>query len=185
MTPKRPALAIKKKSPSTNLYSVITNDPSTSTQPILPEKKMIMTIQKISRRILLITLAVIVLVSTTTTAFAPPATSLSFPTAATAATTTTITGVNSSTRLLERKWNFNEGQSPWGMKKNAETWNGRVAQLAFIWVFLQELVTGKGVFKGLEEGDFFFIANAGLFGVMVVGLTGFLAFKGDDDYTKA
>jgi len=88
-----------------------------------------MTIQKISRRILLITLAVIVLVSTTTTAFAPPATSLSFPTAATAATTTTITGVNSSTRLLERKWNFNEGQSPWGMKKNAETWNGRVAQV--------------------------------------------------------
>mmetsp|Transcript_44953 Transcript_44953/g.50399 ORF Transcript_44953/g.50399 Transcript_44953/m.50399 type:complete len:147 (+) Transcript_44953:190-630(+) len=144
-----------------------------------------MTIQKISRRILLVTLAVIVLVSTTTTAFAP-ATSLSFSAAPTAATTTTtsITGVNSSTRLLERKWNFNEGQSPWGMKQNAETWNGRVAQLAFVWVFLQELVTGKGVFKGLEEGDFFFIANAGLFGVMVVGLTGFLAFKGDDDYTK-
>ena len=90
-----------------------------------------MTIQNISRRILLVTLAVIVLVSTTTTAFAPPATSLSFSTAPTAATTTTttITGVNSSTRLLERKWNFNEGQSPWGMKQNAETWNGRVAQV--------------------------------------------------------
>jgi len=145
-----------------------------------------MAIQKISRRILLVTLAaVIVLLSTTTTAFAPPASSLSFSTSATAATTTTITGVSSSTRLLERRWNFNEGQSPWGMKQNAETWNGRVAQLAFVWVFLQELVTGKGVFKGLEEGDFFFIANAGLFGVMVVGLTGFLAFKGDDDYTKA
>lgn len=35
----------------------------------------------------------------------------------------------SSTALAERRWNFNDGQSPWGMKKNAETWNGRVAQV--------------------------------------------------------
>lgn len=56
--------------------------------------------------------------------------------------------------------------------------------MAFVWVFLQELVTGKGVFKGIEEGDVFFLANVGLFGVCVVGLTGWLALKGDDDYTK-
>ena len=55
--------------------------------------------------------------------------------------------------------------------------------MAFVWVFLQELITGKGVFKGLDEGDIFFQANAVLFGVCVVGLTGWLALKGDDDYT--
>ena len=38
----------------------------------------------------------------------------------------------SSTALSERRWNFNEGQGPFGMKKNAETWNGRVAQVR-IW----------------------------------------------------
>lgn len=45
-------------------------------------------------------------------------------------------------------------------------------------------MTGKGVFKGIEDGDIFFLANLGLFGVTVVGLTGWLAIKGDDDYTK-
>ena len=34
-----------------------------------------------------------------------------------------------STQLQERQWNFNEGQGPFGMKKNAEIWNGRVAQV--------------------------------------------------------
>jgi hypothetical protein len=34
--------------------------------------------------------------------------------------------------LSERRWNFNEGQEPWGMKKNAEIWNGRVAQVVYI-----------------------------------------------------
>lgn len=34
-----------------------------------------------------------------------------------------------STQLFERQWNFNEGRSPWGLKKNAEIWNGRVAQV--------------------------------------------------------
>lgn len=57
--------------------------------------------------------------------------------------------------------------------------------MAFVWVFLQELVTGKGIFKGIEEGDWFFIANAGLFGLTLAGLTAWLAIKGEDDYTKA
>ena len=56
--------------------------------------------------------------------------------------------------------------------------------MAFVWVFLQELVTGKGVIKGIDEGDLFFIANAVLFGLSLVALTGWLAIKGEDDYTK-
>jgi hypothetical protein len=31
--------------------------------------------------------------------------------------------------LADRQWNFNEGRSPWGLKKNAEIWNGRAAQV--------------------------------------------------------
>jgi hypothetical protein len=56
--------------------------------------------------------------------------------------------------------------------------------MAFVWVFLQEIITGKGIFKGLDEGDPFFVANAVVFGVIIAGLTGFLAFQGEDDYTK-
>ena len=55
--------------------------------------------------------------------------------------------------------------------------------MAFVWIFLQELVTGKGVFKGIDEGNWFFLLNLGMFGVALVGLTGFLALKGADDYT--
>jgi hypothetical protein len=33
------------------------------------------------------------------------------------------------TALQERRWNFNEGSSPWGLKANAEIWNGRFAQV--------------------------------------------------------
>lgn len=32
----------------------------------------------------------------------------------------------------KRTWNFNEGQSPWGMKKNAEVWNGRAAMVSLM-----------------------------------------------------
>ena len=35
------------------------------------------------------------------------------------------------TALQERRWNFNEGQSPWGLKANAEIWNGRVVRIRF------------------------------------------------------
>jgi hypothetical protein len=44
--------------------------------------------------------------------------------------TTSITSSTSSTQLQERQWNFNEGQGPFGLKKNAEIWNGRVAQVS-------------------------------------------------------
>mmetsp|Transcript_32379 Transcript_32379/g.76157 ORF Transcript_32379/g.76157 Transcript_32379/m.76157 type:complete len:145 (+) Transcript_32379:126-560(+) len=140
-----------------------------------------------SRRIMLAIL-VIVAQAMTAVAFAPPAgkttvVDRSGPFAT--ASRSSSGGVrSSSTHLSERQWNFNEGQSPWGMKANAETWNGRVAQVAFVWIFLQELVTGKGVIQGIDEGDWFFLLNAGIFGVGVVGLTGWLALQGDDDYTK-
>jgi hypothetical protein len=92
-----------------------------------------MTIQNLSKRILLATIAVIVLISASTTAFAPPASSFisqrSTSLSTTITTTKTTTIASSTTRLSERKWNFNEGQSPWGMKQNAETWNGRIAQV--------------------------------------------------------
>jgi hypothetical protein len=51
------------------------------------------------------------------------------------ATTSPLTRVSpsaarpTSSALSERQWNFNEGQAPWGLKKNAEKWNGRVAQV--------------------------------------------------------
>jgi hypothetical protein len=51
----------------------------------------------------------------------------------------------STTGLFERQWNFNEGQAPWGLKKNAELWNGRVAQVGekktccWCHVFLQDI----------------------------------------------
>jgi hypothetical protein len=41
----------------------------------------------------------------------------------------TTTPPRVTTQLNERIWNFNEGRSPWGLKKNAEIWNGRVAQV--------------------------------------------------------
>mmetsp|Transcript_749 Transcript_749/g.981 ORF Transcript_749/g.981 Transcript_749/m.981 type:complete len:132 (+) Transcript_749:86-481(+) len=90
----------------------------------------------------------------------------------------------STTALSERRWNFNEGQTPWGLKRNAEVWNGRVAQMAFVMVFLQEAIQGKGVIVGLQEGDPVNQIAAGAFFVTVAGLVGFLAFKGDDDYVK-
>ena len=58
-----------------------------------------------------------------TSAFVTPSTSVA------RTTTTTTTGIHPATALAERRWNFNEGQAPWGMKKNAEIWNGRVGQV--------------------------------------------------------
>lgn len=95
---------------------------------------------------------------------------------------TTATSTTTTTSLMERRWNFNEGQAPWGMKKNAETWNGRVAQMAFVLVFLQELIQGKGVVQGLLQGDPVNLACASAFVVVVIGLTGWLALQGEDDY---
>jgi hypothetical protein len=54
--------------------------------------------------------------------------------------------------------------------------------MAFVVVVLQELIQGKGVCQGLQEGDPINIAIAGVFVVSIGALTAYLAFKGDDDY---
>ena len=85
-----------------------------------------------------------------------------------------------STTLNERQWNFNNGRGPFGLKKNAEIWNGRVAQVGFTIVLLQELISGKGVVEGIQEGNIFSLAMAGITGVSILGLSAFLALKGKD-----
>ena len=90
----------------------------------------------------------------------------------------------STTARSERQWNFNEGRGPWGMKKNAEIWNGRVAQMAFVVVLLQEAITGKGVVASIQDGDFVGIAFLGFAGVSTLALTAWLAIKGDENSIK-
>mmetsp|Transcript_1332 Transcript_1332/g.1981 ORF Transcript_1332/g.1981 Transcript_1332/m.1981 type:complete len:147 (-) Transcript_1332:165-605(-) len=87
---------------------------------------------------------------------------------------------SSATALSERKWNFNQGRSPWGLKNNAEIWNGRLAQMAFVVVLLQEAITGKGVVAAIQDGDAVGYAFLGLAVVSTVGLTIWLAIKGDE-----
>ena len=90
--------------------------------------------------------------------------------------------ISSSTTALSegRQWNFNNGRSPWGLKKNAEIWNGRVAQMAFVVVLLQEAVTGKGVIAAINDGDLVGYAFLGLAVVSTLGLSIWLAIKGDE-----
>lgn len=54
--------------------------------------------------------------------------------------------------------------------------------MAFVEVVLQELIQGKGIVQGLQEGDPVNYICAGAFGVFLLGFTGFLALKGNDDY---
>lgn len=54
--------------------------------------------------------------------------------------------------------------------------------MAFVFVFLQELVQGKGIIEGIQQGDPVNMAALALAGVSIVGLTAFLAIQGDDDY---
>lgn len=99
-------------------------------------------------------------------------------------TTRTAAPQIASTTSLEmgRQWNFNEGRGPFGLKKNAEIWNGRAAQMCFTIVLLQELISGKGVIQGIQEGNPFNVAMAGITFASLAGLTVFLAIKGKDDY---
>jgi hypothetical protein len=111
-----------------------------------------------------------------TTAFVPPSSSI----IKTQSSTHTAPAQITSTSLAERQWNFNNGRSPFGLKKNAEIWNGRVAQMAFVIVLLQELIKGKGVIASIQDGDAVGLAGLGFMVVSVVGLTAFLASKGDE-----
>ena len=53
--------------------------------------------------------------------------------------------------------------------------------MGFTIVLLQELITGKGVIAGLNDGDFLSYALLGFTGFSVVGLSAFLAFKGKEN----
>lgn len=70
------------------------------------------------------------------------------------------------------------------MKKNAEIWNGRVAQMAFVVVLLQELITGKGVIASIQDGDATGYAFLGFAVLSTVALTAWLAIKGDENSIK-
>ena len=117
---------------------------------------------------------------TCTTAFVPPNTSLLTKSPLSTTTQSNIPSQITTTSLSERQWNFNKGRGPFGLKTNAEIWNGRVAQMAFVIVLLQELITGKGVIQSIQDGDVSGYAGLGFFVVSILGLTAFLASKGDE-----
>ena len=54
--------------------------------------------------------------------------------------------------------------------------------MAFVVVFAQELVQGKGVVEGLKEGDPVNIALAAGAALVTLGLTAFLALQGSNDF---
>jgi hypothetical protein len=56
--------------------------------------------------------------------------------------------------------------------------------MAFVIIFIQELIQGKGVIQGLQNGEFVNVATLGATVLSVVALTAVLAIKGADDYTK-
>ena len=98
------------------------------------------------------------------------------------AATTTLAEATSTSLNMGRQWNFNDRRGPFGMKNNAEIWNGRVAQMDFTVILLQELITGNGAIQGLQDGDALSYALLGLTGVSVLGLSAFLAIKGKDKF---
>jgi hypothetical protein len=59
-----------------------------------------------------------------------------------------------------------------------------VCKMAFIIIFIQELIQGRGVIQGFQDGEFINTATLGAAVVSVVALTAVLALKGADDYTK-
>lgn len=130
------------------------------------------------KRALFVLAFALVAASSVSSAFAPAS---STNVLARCAAQPSLRSVTSSTALSERRWNFNEGRAPWGMKKNAEIWNGRVAQMAFTLTLLQELITGKGVIQGLQEGDPVNLAFLGVAVASTLGLTAFLAIKGKEN----
>lgn len=55
--------------------------------------------------------------------------------------------------------------------------------MAFVFVFLQELITGQGVIQGIQEGNPFNLACFGLAILSTVGLTAWLAIQGTEEYS--
>lgn len=54
--------------------------------------------------------------------------------------------------------------------------------MAFVAVIVQELVTGKGVVEGIQEGNAVNMACMVATVVSILGLTAVLALKGSDNY---
>ncbi len=52
--------------------------------------------------------------------------------------------------------------------------------MAFTIVLLQELITGKGVVASIQDGDAVGFVFLGVAGVSTLGLTAWLALKGDE-----
>ncbi|KAJ1453905.1 hypothetical protein M885DRAFT_522667 [Pelagophyceae sp. CCMP2097] len=88
------------------------------------------------------------------------------------------------------QWNYNIGRSPWGFGLNAEVWNCRVSMMAFVWVVVQETVTGKGTITAFLEATtmdelFVPILNAAAFALITLGLTAVIATNDNDKYFSA
>lgn len=52
-------------------------------------------------------------------------------------------------------------------------------------IFLQELIQGHGVVEGIRDGDIVNTIFLGVFAVGVIGLSAWLAIKGDDDFVDS
>ena len=55
-----------------------------------------------------------------------------------------------------------------------------MAQMAFVTILLQEAITGKGVIQALQDGDALGFVFLGFAVVSTVGLSVWLAIKGDE-----
>ena len=122
---------------SCGMFPLLPSLPYKSFIWINTHRKSTMACSKFHRLVLLSLLSIVALAATTV-AFVPTTSrSVSGPNtfSSTISKSFPTVGANSATQLSERQWNFNEGQSPWGMKTNAETWNGRVAQVRVAWAF--------------------------------------------------
>ena len=52
--------------------------------------------------------------------------------------------------------------------------------MAFVFVLLQEAISGKGVIQSLQDGDLLAYVGVGVAVVSTIGLTAWLAIKGDE-----
>lgn len=92
----------------------------------------------------------------------------------------------SSQKIPLRQWNLNRQGSPFGFDLNAEVWNGRVAMISFMWVLIQELISGKGILPSIVDEDGAAVAALGLFivGIMSIGARFAVEPEAGTDYRK-
>ena len=56
--------------------------------------------------------------------------------------------------------------------------------MCFVFIFIQELVQGKGVVQGLQEGDPVNLVAAVATGASILALTAVFVIKGKNDYVS-